>query len=69
MTTSSQALHKFIDDIQTSPDKYGLIRDLLARIEHDEVIRLWIGNIMADYYEMEKKVRELKEELNYHKQH
>lgn len=64
--TSTEALEKFKHDLKQSPDKYGLIRELLARIEHDEIIALWIGNIMVDFYDMEKKLREQKNPVIFH---
>lgn len=64
--TSEQALKKFTEDLKKSPDRYGLIRELLARIEIDSVIALWIGNIMVDFYDMEKKLDEKKVLHQYH---
>lgn len=56
--TSREALEKFKRDLKQSPDKYGLIKELLARIECDEIIALWLGNIMVDFYDMEKALRD-----------
>lgn len=58
--TSKEALEKFKSDLKKSPDKYGLIRELPARIECDEIIALWLGNIMVDFYKMENDLSEKK---------